>query len=103
MQLALGFGDHKFIQADFLFPAVLEMSRRATFPVTPIPSSRPRRRPILFNSRATDHLMHNLDYFALRHGLSQSIAQEIAMKYKVNLSGVIGGQKDRNLGAIAFF
>ena len=102
MRLALGFGDHKCIQADFLFPAVLEMSKSANIPVTLIPSSGPRRRPILFNSRATERMMCNLEYFARRYGLSQTKAQEITTKYKASLKEVDNNDKEHDLGSIAF-
>ena len=103
MKLALGFGVHKCIQADFLFPALLEMSKRASIPITVIPMAGPRHRAILFNSLATDQIMRNLDYFALRHGLDQGTAKEIMQKYKTSMSRVDKNQKEYDLASIGFF
>jgi len=79
------------------------MSKQADITITVIPSSGPRRRTILFNARATDQLLRNLDYFALRNGLSQATAREIARKYMANLSEISKDQKEYDLGSIAFF
>ena len=98
MKLALGFGEHQCIQGDFLFPALLEMSKRASIPVTASPLLDPGT--ALFCS--TPQIMCNLDYFAL-HGLDQGTAKEITQKYKTSLSRVDKNQKEYDLTSIAFF
>ena len=60
LRLALGFDDHKCIQTDFLFPAILSMGGKVEMPVTVIPNAGNHNRVLLFNSVATRHLMDNL-------------------------------------------
>ena len=103
MKLALGFGSSKCIQADFLFPAILEMSRRADIPITAIPSSGPRHRVLMFNSKATDQIMRNLEHFARRYSLSPESGEKISKRYKERLKEVDKTSHEYDLTSIAFF
>jgi len=87
IRYALGFGDHKCIQADFLLPAILSMGNKVKMPITAIPNAGTRNRVLLFNSRATSTLMDNLGRFAEKFGMDISIAKDIEKKYKIAMTG----------------
>ena len=95
LRLALGFGGHKCIQADFLLPAILAMATEVDMPITIIPDCSTRNRTRL--------LMHNLVYFASIYRLDEEVAETIQQKFADSLKGVAMDSPDYDLGAIAFF
>ena len=105
LQYALGFGEHRCVQADFLMPAILEMAAKIEATETTVnivPEPGPRNRPILFNSRATDMLLRNLVDFATKFHLDGTIAKQIHQKYIRSLGSVDKNSVDYELGAISF-
>jgi hypothetical protein len=101
MRLALGFGEHKCVQADFLLPAILGMATKVDMSVVIIPDAGVRNRFILFNSRATETLMRNLNEYATKYQLDLTIANEIKSAY-IKSTSELGDSPEHDLTSISF-
>lgn len=107
MRLALGFGDHKCIQTDFLIPAILSMGRKAGMAVTLIPKGGTCNRTLLFNSIASNTFMNNLRKLAAKFRMDIDskvieVANNIEKKYKEAMKGIDGDSIEYDLRKLSF-
>jgi len=102
MRLALGFGDEKCVQADFLIPAILGMAAKIGLPVKVIPDARPSHCPIIFNSVGSRVLLSNLPALAEKYGMDISVAEAIGEKFEEKTRGLSRDSVEFDLATITF-
>jgi hypothetical protein len=102
MRLALGFGDEKCVQADFLIPAILSMAAKIGLSVKVIPDPRPSHCPILFNSLGSRILLSNLPALAEKYSMDVVIAEALGKKFEEKTKGLSRESVDFDLATIAF-
>lgn len=97
---ALGFGEKKCVQVDYLVPAIMEMARIVNMPVTIIPESGPTNRAIQFDIYMTQMIIKNLDKFAEGLGLDIEVAKRAKKRLEGQLKLVQDGDMAYDLHAI---
>jgi len=97
---ALGFGEKKCVQVDYLVPAIIEMARIVNMPVTVIPEPAPTNRVIQFDIDTTKIIIKNLDKFAESLGLDIEVAKRTQERLEGQLKLVKDGDMAHDLHAI---
>jgi hypothetical protein len=100
--LALGLAGEKCIQTDFLIPAILYMANKINMPVTVIPLSKSRHRPITFNSGETQIFLNNIVELAEKFKMDVKLAGSIKTKYMESSKNIAKDSPDSDLFNIEF-